>query len=169
MTSTLVAEGSAGALALPTQFSHLAGFIGPLATVEASIARVYEAEAVLCGWRPSRVAVIGSGTRALLTTMALRLRGLDVTMFSGAAPTFHHAVLVSAIGAQYAADATPHSSFDVILHANDTQALATRGLLARTPGAMESRAVQPHVDAAIRDIATIETRHPGWLARLSRV
>src|SRR5215475_14937460 len=51
----------------------------PMTVVEKGIAQAYEIQRRLRVWRPTRAAVMGAGTIGLLATLALRLRGLDVT------------------------------------------------------------------------------------------
>lgn len=164
-TCTLETAPTAADCSLPSRFAHLDGFIGPLAAVEATIAVAYEAEAILCGWRPTRAAVVGSGSRALLTALALRLRGVDVTMFCGPTPTLREAMLASIVGVRYSTDVDPNG-FDVMMHATAVRTPSMRSVLARA-FPMASTAGSQHVEAAFRTIIAVETRHPGWLTSLS--
>ncbi len=52
-------------------------------------------------WRPRKAAVMGAGTLGLLSTLVLRLRGLDVTTFGRTARPYLNADLLEAIGARY--------------------------------------------------------------------
>ena len=52
-------------------------------------------------WRPRRAAVMGAGTIGLLATLALRLRGLEVTTFARNPKPNLNAELIEAIGARY--------------------------------------------------------------------
>ncbi|MFM9917586.1 MAG: zinc-binding dehydrogenase, partial [Rhizobacter sp.] len=52
-------------------------------------------------WRPRRAAVMGAGTLGLLATLALRLRGIDVTTFGRTARPYLNADLLDAVGARY--------------------------------------------------------------------
>ena len=53
----------------------------PMTVVEKGIHQAYEIQRRLRVWRPKRAAVMGAGTIGLLATLALRLRGLQVTTF----------------------------------------------------------------------------------------
>jgi threonine dehydrogenase-like Zn-dependent dehydrogenase len=73
----------------------------PASVVEKGIAQAYEIQRRLRVWRPRRAAVVGSGTIGLLATLALRLRGLDVTVFSRAPRPYLNSDLVEALRARY--------------------------------------------------------------------
>jgi threonine dehydrogenase-like Zn-dependent dehydrogenase len=76
-------------------------------------------------WRPRRAAVMGAGTIGLLATLALRLRGLDVTTFALDPKPNPNAELVEALGARYLSTrevpildgAGRHGPFDLIFEA----------------------------------------------------
>ena len=65
----------------------------------------YLIEAALLGLfmiaRPRKAAVMGAGTIGLLAAMALRLRGLDVTVFGRTAPPYLNSDLIEALSARY--------------------------------------------------------------------
>jgi glucose 1-dehydrogenase len=69
--------------------------------VEKGIAQAYEIQHRLRVWRPRRAAVMGAGTVGLLATLALRLRGLEVTTFALSRKPYLNADLIEAIGARY--------------------------------------------------------------------
>jgi threonine dehydrogenase-like Zn-dependent dehydrogenase len=73
----------------------------PTSIVEKGIAQAYEIQRRLRIWRPRKAAVMGAGTIGLLATMALRLRGFDVTAFGMAEPPNPKSKLVEEIGARY--------------------------------------------------------------------
>ena len=73
----------------------------PTSVVEKGIAQAYEIQRRLRVWRPRRAAVVGSGTIGLLATLALRLRGLHVTVFSLAPRPYLNSDLVEALGVRY--------------------------------------------------------------------
>jgi threonine dehydrogenase-like Zn-dependent dehydrogenase len=58
----------------------------PLSVAEKGIIQAYEIQRRLKVWQPRRAAVLGSGTVGLLATLILRLRGIDVTVFSRTRP-----------------------------------------------------------------------------------
>src|SRR5262249_59857219 len=63
--------------------------------------REWEIQRRLSVWRPRRAAVMGGGTIGLLATLALRLRGLEVTTFGLTRKPFLNAELIEALGAHY--------------------------------------------------------------------
>jgi threonine dehydrogenase-like Zn-dependent dehydrogenase len=69
--------------------------------VEKGIHQAYEIQRRLKVWRPRRAAVMGAGTIGLLATLALRLRGIEVTTFARNAKPNLNAELIEAIGARY--------------------------------------------------------------------
>src|SRR5262249_4843517 len=76
-------------------------------------------------WRPRRAAVLGAGPLGLLATVALRVRGLEVTTLGLDAPPYRNSDLVEAAGARYVStrshDLTAvtelHGPFDLIFEA----------------------------------------------------
>jgi threonine dehydrogenase-like Zn-dependent dehydrogenase len=97
----------------------------PTTVVEKGIAQAYEIQRRMRVWRPRRAAVMGAGTIGLLATLALRLRGLDVTTFALDAKPNPNAELVEALGARYLSTrevpildgAGRHGPFDLIFEA----------------------------------------------------
>src|SRR5213596_1478863 len=73
----------------------------PTTVVEKGIAQAYEIQRRLRVWRPRRAAVMGAGTIGLLATLALRLRGLQVTTFGKTPKPYLNSDLIEAIGATY--------------------------------------------------------------------
>src|SRR5260221_14119939 len=66
---------------IPQGLKEVGVLLEPTTVVEKGIAQAYEIQRRLRVWRPKKAAVMGAGTIGLLATMALRLRGLDVTVF----------------------------------------------------------------------------------------
>jgi len=117
----------------------------PMTVVEKGIAQAYEIQRRLRVWRPRRAAVMGAGTIGLLATLALRLRGLDVTAFGLNRLPYLNAELIAAIGGRYQSTADlpildgakKHGPFDIVFEATgyspvvfeSMQALAKNGVL----------------------------------------
>ena len=78
----------------------------PTTVVEKGIAQAYEIQRRLRVWRPRKAAVMGAGTIGLLAAMALRLRGLDVTVFGRTARPYLNSDLIEALGARYESTVT---------------------------------------------------------------
>jgi glucose 1-dehydrogenase len=113
--------------------------------VEKGIAQAYEIQRRLRVWRPRKAAVMGAGTIGLLAAMALRLRGLDVTVFGRTAKPYLNSDLIETLGAGYESTVTlpilegakKYGPFDLIFEATGAspvvfesmQALGKNGVL----------------------------------------
>jgi threonine dehydrogenase-like Zn-dependent dehydrogenase len=86
---------------VPSGLKDVGVLLEPTTVVEKGIAQAYEIQRRLRVWRPRRAAVMGAGTIGLLATLALRLRGLEVTTFARSAKPTRNAELVEAVGARY--------------------------------------------------------------------
>jgi len=130
---------------VPDGLAPVGVLLEPTTVVEKGIAQAYEIQRRLRVWRPRRVAVMGAGTIGLLAAMALRLRGLDVTVFGRTARPYLNSDLIEALGARYLTTvdvsilegARRHGPFDLIFEATGSsavvfesmQALAKNGVL----------------------------------------
>src|SRR6201982_931505 len=86
---------------VPQGLKHVGVLLEPFTVVEKGIHQAYEIQRRLKVWRPSRAAVMGAGTIGLLATLALRLRGIEVTTFARNAKPNLNAELIEALGARY--------------------------------------------------------------------
>ena len=86
---------------LPECLHQTGVLLEPLTVAEKAVAQAYEIQRRLKVWKPRRAAVLGSGTVGLLTAMALRLRGIEVTVLSLRPKPYLNADLVEALGATY--------------------------------------------------------------------
>lgn len=86
---------------IPQGLKHVGVLLEPLTVVEKGIHQAYEIQRRLKVWRPRKAAVMGAGTIGLLATLALRLRGIDVTTFARNPKPNLNAELIEAIGARY--------------------------------------------------------------------
>jgi threonine dehydrogenase-like Zn-dependent dehydrogenase len=110
---------------IPKGLKEVAVLLEPTTVVEKGIAQAYEIQRRLRVWRPRKAAVMGAGTIGLLAAMALRLRGLDVTVFGRTARPYLNSDLVEALGARYLSTAelpilegaAQHGPFDLIFEA----------------------------------------------------
>lgn len=88
-------------VALPECLREVGVLLEPLTVAEKAINQAYEIQRRLKVWRPQRAAVLGSGTLGLLTTLALRLRGIEVTCLSLPKPPYRNSELIEELGARY--------------------------------------------------------------------
>ena len=130
---------------LPGGLREVGVLLEPTTVVEKGIAQAFEIQRRLRVWRPGKAAVMGAGTIGLLAAMALRIRGMDVTVFGLDRRPFLNSDLIEALGARYEstrdlpvmAGAAKHGPFDLIFEATgyspivfeSMQALAKNGVL----------------------------------------
>src|SRR3954470_2191664 len=130
---------------VPKGLKHVGVLLEPFTVVEKGIHQAYEIQRRLKVWRPRKAAVMGAGTIGLLATLALRLRGIEVTTFARNAKPNLNAELIEAIGARYlitqetpiADGAKQFGPFDLIFEAtgnsgvvfDSMQALGKNGVL----------------------------------------
>jgi glucose 1-dehydrogenase len=86
---------------IPQGLKEVGVLLEPTTVVEKGIAQAYEIQRRLKVWRPRRAAVMGAGTIGLLATLALRLRGLEVTTFGLTRKPYRNSDLIEAVGARY--------------------------------------------------------------------
>jgi threonine dehydrogenase-like Zn-dependent dehydrogenase len=130
---------------IPRGLKHVGVLLEPMTVVEKGIAQAYEIQRRMKVWRPRKAAVMGAGTIGLLAALVLRLRGLDVTVFSRDRKPNRNAELIESTGARYISvqdstileGARQHGLFDLIFEATgfspvvfeSMQALAKNGVL----------------------------------------
>jgi len=110
----------------------------PTTVVEKGIAQAYEIQRRLRVWRPRRAAVMGAGTIGLLAALALRLRGLQVTVFGRTKAPYLNSELVEALGARYQSTAdmsildgaSRDGPFDLIFEATGSSAVVFESMQA---------------------------------------
>jgi len=86
---------------IPGGLKHVGVLLEPMTVVEKGIAQAYEIQRRLKVWRPRKAAVMGAGTIGLLAALVLRLRGLEVTVFSRDRKPNRNADFVEMTGAKY--------------------------------------------------------------------
>src|SRR5437879_9636306 len=86
---------------VPRGLRDVGVLLEPMTVVQKGITQAYEIQRRLKVWKPRRAAVMGAGTIGLLATLALRLRGIDVTTFARNHKPNLNAELIEAIGARY--------------------------------------------------------------------
>lgn len=117
---------------LPDSLREVGVLLEPLSVSEKGLNQAYEIQRRLKIWKPERAAVLGSGTIGLLCTLALRLRGVDVTCFSKRKPPYVNSRLVEELGAAYVSSeetsltytSAEHGPFDLIFEATGFSPLA---------------------------------------------
>jgi glucose 1-dehydrogenase len=121
---------------VPDALKEVGVLLEPTSVVEKGIVQAYEIQRRLKVWRPERAAVVGAGTLGLLATLALRLRGLDVTTLARTGPPTLNSELVEALGARYVSTrqqalleaAAEHGPFDIIFEATGVSAVVFQSM-----------------------------------------
>jgi threonine dehydrogenase-like Zn-dependent dehydrogenase len=119
-------EDAAYIVTLPGTLREVGVLLEPLTVAEKGLNQAYEIQRRLKVWQPRRAAVVGAGTIGLLATLAMRLRGLEVTCYSRRLPPYRNSELISELGARYVssqqatlAEASKmYGPFDVIFEAS---------------------------------------------------
>src|SRR5258708_33513505 len=104
----------------------------PTSVAEKGIEQAYEIQRRLKVWRPKRAAVLGAGPLGLIAALALRLRGLEVTVLARTEPPTLNSQLVEALAARYVSTrqlsltnaAQQYGPFDLIFEATGVSSVA---------------------------------------------
>jgi threonine dehydrogenase-like Zn-dependent dehydrogenase len=123
---------------VPPELREVAVLLEPTSVVEKGVAQAYEIQRRLRVWRPGRAAVMGAGTVGLLAALALRLRGLEVTVFGRTAKPYLNSDLIEALGARYESTsdvsipdgAARFGPFDLIFEATGASSIVFESLQA---------------------------------------
>jgi threonine dehydrogenase-like Zn-dependent dehydrogenase len=86
---------------LPQNLVEVGVLLEPTTVAEKGVNHAFEIQRRLRVWEPRRACVLGSGTIGLLTALVMRLRGLEVTVFSLPAKPNRSAGLVEELGGVY--------------------------------------------------------------------
>jgi glucose 1-dehydrogenase len=119
-------EDCAWVVSLAPVLSSVGVLLEPTSVAEKGIGQAFALQRRLPLWRPTRGLVIGAGTIGLLAALVLRLRGLDVTVYSRRRGPYLNSDLVEAIGATYESSSVrpladvskDHGPFDVAFEAS---------------------------------------------------
>jgi glucose 1-dehydrogenase len=86
---------------LPASLVEVGVLLEPTSVAEKGVNHAYEIQRRLRVWQPQRGCVLGAGTLGLLTALVLRLRGLELTVFSQARKPNLNAELIEQLGGVY--------------------------------------------------------------------
>jgi threonine dehydrogenase-like Zn-dependent dehydrogenase len=130
---------------VPPTLRDIGVLLEPFTVVQKGVTQAYEAQRRLRVWRPRKAAVMGAGTIGLLAALALKLRGLDVTVFARQPKPSLRSDLLGQIDARYVSTldtsilegAKQYGPFDLIFEATGAsqvvfesmQAVAKNGAL----------------------------------------
>src|SRR3954449_393723 len=104
---------------LPACLSETGVLLEPLTVAEKAINQAFEIQRRLKVWEPRSALILGSGTVGLLATLALRLRGIEVTCISLPRAPYRNSDLIEEIGGTYLStqetDIQDHGEFDIVI------------------------------------------------------
>jgi glucose 1-dehydrogenase len=86
---------------VPKGLKHLHVLMEPMSCAAKAVAQAYEAQRRLRVWRPERAFVMGVGQIGLLTTLLLKLRGLEVYSLARSLPGTLSSEIVKGLEANY--------------------------------------------------------------------
>lgn len=86
---------------MPQGLAHLHVLVEPMSCAAKAVQQAFEVQRRLRVWRPNRAYVMGAGQIGLLSTLALRLRGLEVYTLARGAPPSLKSEIVESLGAHY--------------------------------------------------------------------
>ena len=123
---------------VPSALKEIGVLLEPFTVVQKGIAQAFEAQRRLKVWHPKRAAVMGAGTIGLLAALALRLRGLDVTVFARQPRPNLRSDLLEALGAKYLVTqeisipdaANKYGAYDLVFEATGNSAVVFDSMLA---------------------------------------
>jgi threonine dehydrogenase-like Zn-dependent dehydrogenase len=117
---------------LPESLREVGVLLEPLTVAEKGIYQAQEIQRRLRIWQPRRAAVLGAGTIGLLAALALRLRGVEVVVYSRREAPYLNSELAEEIGVVYVSSkarplavvAREYGPFDLIAEATGFSPLA---------------------------------------------
>jgi len=108
---------------VPENLKEVGVLMEPMSVAQKAIEQAYRIQQRLRVWKPKRAAVLGASTLGLLSTLVLRLRGLDLTTFGNTMLPSLNSQLLEQIGGRYISTkemsltqaSTKYGPFDLIL------------------------------------------------------
>ena len=118
----LAVDDECDLIRIPAAIREHAVLVEPLSVVEKAIGNAFRMHPT----KPETALVLGAGAIGLLTAMALRIRGVQVTVTSLEPPDSERAKLAQAAGAIYRLQ--PHGEYDIVIEASGSHAAANLGI-----------------------------------------
>jgi glucose 1-dehydrogenase len=92
---------------MPQGLKHLHVLAEPMSCAAKAVSQAYEAQRRLKVWRPQKAFVLGVGQIGLLSTLVLRLKGIETFCLARSAPPTRNSKIVEALGARYVSTPEP--------------------------------------------------------------
>jgi len=126
---------------VPDELEDVAILTEPLSCITKSLRQADQVQTRLELWEPKRALVTGVGTIGLLASLALRLRGLDVTTYARRPAPYRNSELIERIGATYVSAADldlpglveRDGAFDIVFEGSGAAALIEPAVAALAP------------------------------------
>lgn len=121
---------------MPVGLKHLHVLAEPMSCAAKAVSQAYEAQRRMKVWKPERAFVMGAGQIGLLTTLILRLRGLEVYTLARSEPPTRSSEVVAGLGAEYVSTtrepaeklAARVGMADLIVDATGSSAISFKGM-----------------------------------------
>ena len=145
---------------VPDELEDVAILTEPLSCITKSLRQADQVQVRLDLWEPQRALVMGAGTIGLLATMALRLRGLDVTTYARRPAPYRNSELIEQVGARYVsardADLAELAPFDIVFEGSGAAGLLESAVAALAPnGVLALFSVTPGSQPLQVDVARL--------------
>ncbi len=126
---------------VPDELEDVAILTEPLSCITKSLRQADQVQGRLELWEPRRALVTGASTIGLLATLALRLRGLEVTTYARRPAPYRNSTLIERVGAHYASAADGDlpalverdGPFDIVFEGSGAPALIESAVAALAP------------------------------------
>ena len=140
MREELVVDGDY-LVPVPDELEDVAILTEPLSCITKSLRQADQVQARLDLWEPKRALVAGASTIGLLATLALRLRGLEVTSYARRPAGYRNSQLIERLDARYvsatdidlAALADRDGPFDIVFEGSGASDLIEPAVAALAP------------------------------------
>lgn len=121
---------------VPPGLAEIGVLMEPMSIIQKGIVQAHEIQRRLRLWHPRKAAVTGSGAIGLLATLGLRLKGIDVTVFSRTPGPNLKSQLTEALGARYVSlqekslkdAAREFGPFDIVFEATGSSRVAFQSM-----------------------------------------
>jgi threonine dehydrogenase-like Zn-dependent dehydrogenase len=146
---------------VPPGLKHLHVLMEPMSCAAKAVQQAYEVQRRMKVWRPKIAYVLGAGQIGLLSTLILKLRGLEVYTLARSLPTTLSSEIVKGMEATYVSTTGGNRMTEV--HSdkiNIDWVLGNKLLLGSV------NANREHFESGIRDMALGEVMFPGVIQRI---
>jgi len=121
---------------VPTLLREVGLLCEPMSVGEKGVQQAFAVGGRVPLWRPERAAVLGAGPIGMLAALNLKMRGLDVVVYSRRAAPYRNSDMLQEIGVHYASAADSsfaevakaHGPFDIVFEASGNSEMVMTGV-----------------------------------------